>query len=227
MNFFGIGGPELIIIAVAALIIFGPGKLPEVAGQAGRAVRDFRRMTTDLSGEFEKTLNESGAGELRDTVNKELRGMRSQVESVGKSVERDLNKGSKSVSSGVKSANKGTGTGSRAGSNVKKAPGKTGTSGSSSTRAAASGGSTAAKTKAVTPKPATPVELKATKANPLADVSFMDLDQETEASPAPREAVLATSGSKRDASSNTSAPSSAITRARERRIAAGYSRARL
>lgn len=227
MNFFGIGGPELIIIAVAALIIFGPGKLPEVAGQAGRAVRDFRRMTTDLSGEFEKTLNESGAGELRDTVNKELRGMRSQVESVGKSVERDLNKGTKSASTGVKSAKKGTSMGARAGSNVKKAPGKTGTSGSSSARAAASSGSTAAKNKVGTPKSIAPAELKATKANPLADVSLMDVDQETEASPAPREAVLATSGSKRGTSSDNSAPTPAITRARERRIAAGYSRARL
>jgi sec-independent protein translocase protein TatB len=45
------------VILVLALIIFGPGKLPEIAGQVGRVVRDFRRMTGDLSSEFNRTLS--------------------------------------------------------------------------------------------------------------------------------------------------------------------------
>jgi len=52
MNIFGIGSGEMVLLLVAALLIFGPGKLPEVAGQVGKAVRDFRRMTSDLTGEF-------------------------------------------------------------------------------------------------------------------------------------------------------------------------------
>jgi sec-independent protein translocase protein TatA len=35
--------PELLIIMVVALIVFGPEKLPEVAGTVGRAVRDVRQ----------------------------------------------------------------------------------------------------------------------------------------------------------------------------------------
>ena len=43
------GPMELMVILVLALIIFGPGKLPEIAGQVGRVVRDFRRTTAELS----------------------------------------------------------------------------------------------------------------------------------------------------------------------------------
>ena len=57
MNFLGMGPMELMVILVMALVIFGPGKLPEIAGQVGRVVRDFRRMTGDLSSEFNRTLS--------------------------------------------------------------------------------------------------------------------------------------------------------------------------
>ncbi len=57
MNFLGMGPMELMVILVLALVIFGPGKLPEIAGQVGRVVRDFRRTTSDLSSEFNRTLS--------------------------------------------------------------------------------------------------------------------------------------------------------------------------
>jgi TatA/E family protein of Tat protein translocase len=46
-----------MVILVLALIIFGPGKLPEIAGQVGKVVRDFRRTTAELSSEFNRTLS--------------------------------------------------------------------------------------------------------------------------------------------------------------------------
>lgn len=57
MNFLGMGPMELMMILVLALIVFGPGKLPEIAGQVGRVVRDFRRTTSELSSEFSRTLS--------------------------------------------------------------------------------------------------------------------------------------------------------------------------
>ena len=57
MNFLGMGPMELMLILVLALIIFGPGKLPEIAGQVGRVIRDFRRTTSELSSEFSRTLS--------------------------------------------------------------------------------------------------------------------------------------------------------------------------
>ena len=45
MPFPNIGAGELIILLVIALIIFGPGKLPEVGQALGRTVREFRHAT--------------------------------------------------------------------------------------------------------------------------------------------------------------------------------------
>ncbi|MBI4515276.1 MAG: twin-arginine translocase TatA/TatE family subunit [Deltaproteobacteria bacterium] len=40
---FGIGVPELVVILVVALFIFGPGKLPEIGSALGKGIRDFKR----------------------------------------------------------------------------------------------------------------------------------------------------------------------------------------
>ena len=45
---FGIGMPELIIILVIILIIFGAGKLPEIGGGVGKAIRNFRSATKEV-----------------------------------------------------------------------------------------------------------------------------------------------------------------------------------
>ncbi len=40
---FGIGVPELIVILVIALVVFGPGKLPEIGNALGKGIRDFKK----------------------------------------------------------------------------------------------------------------------------------------------------------------------------------------
>ena len=49
---FGIGPTELIVILVIALIVVGPERLPQLAGQVGKAIRDFRQMSGDMTGEL-------------------------------------------------------------------------------------------------------------------------------------------------------------------------------
>lgn len=44
---FGIGMPELIIILVIILVIFGAGKLPEIGRGIGEAIRNFRKSSTE------------------------------------------------------------------------------------------------------------------------------------------------------------------------------------
>jgi TatA/E family protein of Tat protein translocase len=49
MPFPNIGAPELIIILIIALIVLGPGKLPDVASSLGRSIREFRKAASDVS----------------------------------------------------------------------------------------------------------------------------------------------------------------------------------
>jgi sec-independent protein translocase protein TatA len=39
---FGMGAPELIIVMVIVMIVFGVGRLPEIGGAMGKAIREFR-----------------------------------------------------------------------------------------------------------------------------------------------------------------------------------------
>jgi sec-independent protein translocase protein TatB len=63
MNFLGMGPMELLLIVVLALIVFGPARLPEIMGQVGKAIGDFRRATSELSDEFNRTIQ----AELQET----------------------------------------------------------------------------------------------------------------------------------------------------------------
>ena len=47
---FNIGFPELLMILVIALIVFGPNKLPELAKGFGKAMREFKKATEDVKG---------------------------------------------------------------------------------------------------------------------------------------------------------------------------------
>jgi len=44
---FRVGPTELIIVLVIVMIIFGVGRLPEVGGSLGKAIREFRKSQTD------------------------------------------------------------------------------------------------------------------------------------------------------------------------------------
>ena len=46
---FGLGMPELILILVISLVIFGPSKLPEMGASVGKAIREFRNATNGNS----------------------------------------------------------------------------------------------------------------------------------------------------------------------------------
>src|SRR6202171_2828903 len=63
MSIFGMGPLELLLLVVVALIICGPAKLPEIMAQVGKAIGDFRRATSELSDEFNRTIQ----AELQET----------------------------------------------------------------------------------------------------------------------------------------------------------------
>lgn len=56
---FGIGMPELIIILVIILIIFGAGKLPEIGAGMGKAIKNFRGATSESENKEPDKIEES------------------------------------------------------------------------------------------------------------------------------------------------------------------------
>ena len=53
---FGIGFGELVVIAFLAVLVFGPDKLPDLARQAGRLVRELRKFATNARDELRSEL---------------------------------------------------------------------------------------------------------------------------------------------------------------------------
>lgn len=53
---FGIGLPELIVIAIIALLVVGPKKLPELAKSLGKGLTEFKKAAEDVSENIKDTL---------------------------------------------------------------------------------------------------------------------------------------------------------------------------
>jgi sec-independent protein translocase protein TatA len=68
-----IGFPELVIILVIALIIFGPGKLPSLGKSVGETIKEFKKASSELMNENKKEANveEIKAKENEEEVKKE------------------------------------------------------------------------------------------------------------------------------------------------------------
>ena len=70
-----LGMPELILIFVVALLLFGPRKMPQIGRSIGRAMGEFRRA----SNEFKRTIeDEVAADEIRD-VERDLKDIKNTV----------------------------------------------------------------------------------------------------------------------------------------------------
>lgn len=54
--FGSLGGPEIVLIFVVALLVFGPKRLPEIGQVVGKVVRDLRRATFDFRSSVEKEI---------------------------------------------------------------------------------------------------------------------------------------------------------------------------
>ncbi len=63
-----IGAPELILVVALALIIFGPGKLPEVGKAIGKTIKEFKRSSKEVIEEnLEASVDKEGSQAVKAT----------------------------------------------------------------------------------------------------------------------------------------------------------------
>jgi sec-independent protein translocase protein TatB len=102
MDFLGIGLPELIVILIVAVIVVGPKRLPEVAVQIARAIRQLRGYATDVTAQMRSELDEL----TRDyeQVRKEVQDLRQVATKSLDSVSRDVNRTVRDVTAVIESS---------------------------------------------------------------------------------------------------------------------------
>lgn len=67
-----LGGPELLLILVIALIVFGPRKLPEIGKSLGKMMAEFRKASTDFQRTIEEEVEADKMRQALDTPRTEI-----------------------------------------------------------------------------------------------------------------------------------------------------------
>ena len=57
MNIFGVGLPEMAVIAAIALLVFGPKRLPELGKTLGRTLKGFQSASSEFEKEFRSAID--------------------------------------------------------------------------------------------------------------------------------------------------------------------------
>lgn len=80
--FGSLGVPEMMLIFVVALILFGPRQMPQIGKSIGKALGEFRRA----SNEFKRTIEDEVAGQDLMEIKKDLE----EVRDVGRDIGNDI-----------------------------------------------------------------------------------------------------------------------------------------
>ena len=95
---FDVGFSELIVIAVVALIVIGPEKLPKVARTAGHLLGRLQRYVSDVKSDINREMQLEDLKKLQQQVAEQAKSMEASVSQQLNSVETSLNE---SIAQGV------------------------------------------------------------------------------------------------------------------------------
>ena len=99
MNLFGVGIPEILVVLLLAAVIFGPGRLPEFAGQFGRAIRELREYARDFRDEYLTDFEE---------MREEYIEVRHHLEETDQDIRRDLEEAEADIRAAARDAEAAT-----------------------------------------------------------------------------------------------------------------------
>ena len=68
MNIFGVGLPEVTVILILALLIFGPKKLPELGKQLGKTLKSLKKASNEFQNEIDQVMNEEDKEKSPKTI---------------------------------------------------------------------------------------------------------------------------------------------------------------
>ncbi len=69
---FGLGGTEVLVVFVLALLLFGPRKLPEIGQMLGKTMSDLRRATMDFRTSLEREVQLDKLRETGDSLRRDV-----------------------------------------------------------------------------------------------------------------------------------------------------------
>jgi sec-independent protein translocase protein TatB len=96
---FNVGGPEIVVILIVALFVLGPTRLPGAARQVGRAIAEFRRVTSNVESDLRGALDSEGLRESVATIK--------QVTNLGQTVRSEFASAASSIISPVSNLSSG------------------------------------------------------------------------------------------------------------------------
>ena len=68
MNIFGVGLPEITVILILALLIFGPKKLPELGKQLGKTLKSLKKASNEFQNELDQVMKEEDKEESPKSI---------------------------------------------------------------------------------------------------------------------------------------------------------------
>ena len=66
MNIFGVGLPEIAVIAAIALVVFGPKRLPELGRKLGTKLKSLQKASAEFENEIQNAISEENVDEKKE-----------------------------------------------------------------------------------------------------------------------------------------------------------------
>lgn len=91
LSFLFIGGPEIFVIILIVVMLFGADKIPEIARGLGKGMRQVKDATEEIKREINESAKKQGIdSELVEDINTEIKDVKESIDNLTNSVKREV-----------------------------------------------------------------------------------------------------------------------------------------